>query len=200
MRIELRDYRDLSESQPFDKVLSVGVFEHFGKANMGGYFQKILRLLAAGGLVLNHGTSAGDLQQRQMGAGMGNFIGESIFPGGELLHVSTVLGHPANAVLEMVDTENLRPHYARTPWDWSDVLETRFGEARAVLAGDSGPQAPRKNPARLPAVSGGQRNEFQAGLDALHQVLATRLAAAFQSELIRCTQSPCPFNRKFMFG
>src|SRR5258706_13551091 len=58
VRIELRDYRHLDESRPFDKISSVGMFEHVGRANMTAYFRKIRRLLAPGGLVMNHGITA----------------------------------------------------------------------------------------------------------------------------------------------
>ena len=119
VRVELRDYRDMPEDHPFDKISSVGMVEHVGLANMDAYFGKITRLLTPGGLVLNHGITAGGLENRQLGAGMGDFIEKYIFPGGELLHISALLEHLARSGLEMVDTENLRPHYARTLWDWT---------------------------------------------------------------------------------
>ena len=83
VRMELRDYRDLNTnmstgsktcSRPFDKIASVGMFEHVGHANMTAYFSKITDLLAPGGMVLNHGITAGGLENRQLGAGMGDFI------------------------------------------------------------------------------------------------------------------------------
>ena len=65
--------------------------EHVGYANLPTYFGKIQRLLAPGGLVLNHGITSGGLDHDQLGAGMGDFIEKYIFPGGELLHVSHML-------------------------------------------------------------------------------------------------------------
>ena len=121
--MQLADYRELHVDQPFDKIASVGMFEHVGRAQMGRYFDTVARLLRPGGLVLNHGITAGGVDNAQLDAGMGDFIEQYIFPGGELLHVSTVLPDLARAGLEMVDTENLRPHYARTLWAWSDGLE-----------------------------------------------------------------------------
>lgn len=47
--MELRDYREMPEDQPFDKISSVGMFEHVGQANMPAYFRKIMRLLAPAG-------------------------------------------------------------------------------------------------------------------------------------------------------
>jgi cyclopropane-fatty-acyl-phospholipid synthase len=134
VRMELRDYRELDETEGFDKIASVGMFEHVGQANMPAYFGKIHRLLKPGGLVMNHGITAGGIHPGQMGAGMGEFIEKYIFPGGEVLHISHVLKEMAAAGLEMVDSENLRPHYARTLWAWSDALEARLEEAQRVLA------------------------------------------------------------------
>jgi cyclopropane-fatty-acyl-phospholipid synthase len=83
--------------------------------------------------VLNHGITAGQRRTAgQLGAGMGEFIEKYIFPGGELLHVSQLLRELAVAGLEMLDTENLRPHYARTLWAWSDALESQLGRARCA--------------------------------------------------------------------
>ena len=138
VRMQLVDYRELHVHQPFDKIASVGMFEHVGRAQMGRYFNTVARLLRPGGLVPNHGITAGGVDNAQLGAGMGDFIEQYIFPGGELLHVSTVLQDLARAGLEMVDTENLRPHYARTLWEWSDGLEARLPAARGVLAAQAG--------------------------------------------------------------
>ncbi|MGZ5195633.1 MAG: class I SAM-dependent methyltransferase, partial [Ramlibacter sp.] len=91
VRMELRDYRDMDEAEGFDKIASVGMFEHVGQVNMTSYFGKIHRLLKPGGLVMNHGITAGGVNTSQLGAGMGEFIDKYIFPGGELLHASHVL-------------------------------------------------------------------------------------------------------------
>lgn len=157
VRIELRDYRDMSEDRPFDKISSVGMFEHVGHANMSAYFSKIMRLLAPGGLVMNHGITAGGLENRQLGAGMGNFIEKYIFPGGELLHVSAVLEHLSRAGLEMVDTENLRPRTpahsgtGRTHWRRGSMKRARYWPRTAAA------NTP-KNLARLPPLPGRQRH------------------------------------------
>ena len=57
--MQLVDYRELHVDQPFDKIASVGMFEHVGRAQMGRYFNTVARLLRPGGLVLNHGITAG---------------------------------------------------------------------------------------------------------------------------------------------
>ena len=190
VRIELRDYRHLSEAQPFDKIASVGMFEHVGQANLEGYFNKVLRLLAPGGLALNHGITAGGTDNRQLGAGMGDFIEKYIFPGGELVHVSRLLGHMARAGLEVVDAENLRPHYARTLWDWSDALEAQLDAAHHVLAADGDAQRAEKTLRAYRLYLAGSAMSFEKGWLALHQVLATRPAGP---------QSNYPFKRDYMY-
>ena len=174
VRMALRDYRDLPEDRPFDKISSVGMVEHVGLVNMDAYFDKIKRLLTPGGLVLNHGITAGGLENRQLGAGMGDFIEKYIFPGGELLHISALLAQLARAGLEMVDTENLRPHYARTLWDWSDALEARLDAARKVLARDGGAERAEKTLRAYRLYLAGSAMSFEQNWLALHQVLATR--------------------------
>ncbi len=130
--MDLLDYRHLDESEPYDKIASVGMFEHVGRARLPEYFAKIRRLLKPGGLLLNHGITAGGTRNHQLGAGLGDFIDSYIFPGGELEHVSHVLEHTADAGLEAVDVESLRPHYAKTLWAWSDALEAQLGTARTL--------------------------------------------------------------------
>ncbi len=199
VRIELRDYRDLDESSPFEKISSVGMFEHVGRANMTAYFDKIRRLLTPGGMVMNHGITAGGLDNHQLGAGMGDFIEKYIFPGGELLHVSGVLNHLARSGLEMVDTENLRPHYARTLWDWSDALEDRLTEALQVLAATSGAAQAEKTLRAYRLYLAGSAMSFERGWLALHQMLATRPSPHVADEKIKGAQASYPFRRDYMY-
>lgn len=200
VRIELRDYRHLDESKPFDKISSVGMFEHVGRANMTAYFSKIRRLLAPGGLAMNHGITSGGTDNDQLGAGMGDFIEKYIFPGGQLLHVSEVLTHMARSGLEMVDTENLRPHYARTLWDWSDALEARLGEAQQVLAATSGTERGEKTLRAYRLYLAGSAMSFERGWLALHQMLATRPAGDAPNQAIQGAQSSYPFRRDYIYA
>ena len=200
VRMQLLDYRSLDESQPFDKISSVGMFEHVGQAQMPAYFGKIHRLLKPGGLVMNHGITAGGTRNRQLGAGMGDFIEKYIFPGGELLHVSTVLSEMADAGLEMVDTENLRPHYARTLWAWSDALEARLDEARRVLSADGGPERAEKTLRAYRLYLAGSAMSFEQGWISLHQMLATRPSGDVAAGDLRGSQSAYPFQRGYMYG
>lgn len=199
VRIELADYRELDEARPFDKIASVGMFEHVGLANMPAYFAKIQRLLAPGGLVMNHGITAGGVRTEQLGAGMGDFIGKYIFPGGELLHVSQVLRDLSGAGLEMVDCENLRPHYARTLWAWSDALEARLDEARAVLERTHGPDGAGTVLRAYRLYLAGCAMCFEQGWIALHQVLAIRPDGRARTGPLRGAQSDYPFTRDYMY-
>ena len=199
VRIELRDYRDLPDDQPFHKVSSVGMFEHVGHANMTAYFQKVLSLLKPGGLVLNHGITAGGLDNSQLGAGMGDFIEKYIFPGGELLHVSAVLEHMARAGLEMLDTENMRPHYARTLWDWSDALESQLETARKILSADGGDERAEKTLRAYRLYLAGSAMSFEQGWISLHQMLATRPSGDITGGSLQGAQSVYPFKRGYMY-
>ncbi|WP_174575504.1 class I SAM-dependent methyltransferase [Polaromonas sp. A23] len=200
VRMELRDYRHLDENQPFDKISSVGMFEHVGRANMTAYFSKIAHLLKPGGLVMNHGITAGGPDNDQLGAGMGDFIEKYIFPGGQLLHVSDVLNHMARGGLEMVDTENLRPHYARTLWDWSDALEARLEAAQQVLALDGDRARGEKTLRAYRLYLAGSAMSFERGWLSLHQMLATRPAENLPDEKIRGAQAKYPFRRNYMYA
>jgi cyclopropane-fatty-acyl-phospholipid synthase len=199
VRMELRDYRDLPETQTYDKIASVGMFEHVGHAHMHAYFGKIFQLLKPGGLVMNHGITAGSIHPGQLGAGMGEFIEKYIFPGGELLHVSQVIRDMAACNLEMVDTENLRPHYARTLWAWSDNLESRLDEARQVLVSTAGPENGERILRAYRLYLAGCAMTFEQGWIALHQILATRPDGQLQTGSLRGAQSVYPFNRDYMY-
>jgi len=201
VRVELRDYRELSADAPFDKISSVGMFEHVGAAYMPTYFRKIHSLLKPGGLVLNHGITSGQLDYRQLGAGMGDFIEKYIFPGGELLHVTHVLRETAAAGLEMVDTESLRPHYARTLWAWSDSLEAQLDKAREVLTRAGGRQG--ENAERILRAYrlylAGSAMSFEQGWISLHQMLSTRPDGRVEHGVLRGSQSVYPFARDYIY-
>ncbi|WP_280153026.1 cyclopropane-fatty-acyl-phospholipid synthase family protein [Piscinibacter sp. XHJ-5] len=189
--MELRDYRDLPEGEPWDKIASIGMFEHVGRAQLPTYFAKIHRLLKPGGLLMNHGITAGGTRNDQLGAGMGDFIERYIFPGGELLHVSHVLKVMSEARLEPLDVENLRPHYARTLWAWSDGLESRLAEARD-LTHDRIVRAYR-------LYLAGSAMCFERGWMSLYQMLAARPSGDVADGPMRGAQSAYPFNRSYIY-
>ncbi len=199
VRMELLDYRNMDASRTFDKIASVGMFEHVGHANMTAYFNKVCSLLQPGGLVLNHGITAGGLGYGQLGAGMGDFIEKYIFPGGELLHISQVLRDMAQGGLEMVDTENLRPHYARTLWAWSDALEAQLEAAQRVLASSSDAARSGKILRAYRLYLAGSAMSFEQGWLSLHQILAVRPADDTEVGAMKGAQSSYPFRRDYIY-
>jgi cyclopropane-fatty-acyl-phospholipid synthase len=133
VQVELRDYLDLPEDTLYDKIASVGMFEHVGIARFPKYFGKIRRILRPGGLVLNHGITHNPLGAHSLGSGIGDFIEDYVFPGGELAHVAKVIEGMAAQGLEVIDAEALREHYAKTLWHWCERLEANAEAARAEV-------------------------------------------------------------------
>ncbi|MGH6691035.1 MAG: class I SAM-dependent methyltransferase, partial [Gammaproteobacteria bacterium] len=131
--VRLLDYRDVPEARPFDKIASVGMFEHVGRDNLAAYFGKIARLLRPGGLLLNHGITHTVPGRRELGSDIGEFVDRYVFPGGELSHISVVLESLSAQGLESWDVESLRPHYAKTLWQWVERLEANRAAAIAAV-------------------------------------------------------------------
>ena len=129
VQLELQDYRDLKGREQFDKVVSVGMFEHVGHANLDRYFAILHEQVKPGGLVMNHGITAKYTDGRQVGRGAGEFIGRYVFPHGELPHLSVAIGSMSEQGFEVVDVESLRLHYARTLEYWSANLEAHLEKA-----------------------------------------------------------------------
>lgn len=130
--IRLCDYRDLAGEALFDKIVSVGMYEHVGLANLPLYFSTVARLLKPGGAVLNHGIVATDAHGKAQGPPGGEFIDRHVFPGGELPNLPHALREVMLSGLEPADVEDLRPHYARTLLLWSRRLEASSAEAIAA--------------------------------------------------------------------
>jgi cyclopropane-fatty-acyl-phospholipid synthase len=135
-RVEARvaDYRDIPGEAEFDKIVSVGMYEHVGLKNLPLYFATIARLLKPGGVAVNHGITSGDCDGRGQGPPGGEFIDRYVFPGGELPHLSRVVYEIAGAGLEILDIEDLRPHYPLTLRHWSRRLDAQR-EAAIAAAG-----------------------------------------------------------------
>jgi len=129
--VELRDYRDLPSETHYDKIVSVGMFEHVGLKNLPRYFTIARKLLKPGGLFLNHGITHDE-------AGWGKsdstrFINRYVFPDGELDTVSNIQKVMENSGYEILDVESLRPHYARTMRHWVRRLETQRVKAKQLV-------------------------------------------------------------------
>ncbi len=145
--VRLQDYRDL-RGESFDKLVSVGMFEHVGRSQLPEYFAQAQRLLKPGGLFLNHGIAFWPGLQRgqpksngpkkwlaQWLLGTQTFSQSYIFPDGELEAVSEVNLLAEQSGFEVRDVENLREHYARTLRQWVKRLEDHRAEALR-LAGE----------------------------------------------------------------
>ncbi len=182
-RVLLQDYRDVPGESAFDKIASVGMFEHVGLKNLPVYFGAIHRLLKPGGVVLNHGITSADVDSRWVGLGGGEFIDKYVFPHGELPHLSLALREMAQQSLEVQDVESLRLHYARTLWHWVDRLEAHQAQAEA-LAG-------RKRYRIWRVYLAGCAHAFEQGWVTIQQVLAFKSKAA--------GTSPLPWTREYMY-
>ena len=164
VEVRLMDYREVPPDMQFDKIASVGMFEHVGRGNLDAYFNKIFSLLKPGGLVMNHGITAAGLDTSGLGNGISEFIDDYVFPGGELVHAARVIESLARNGLECLDAENLRPHYARTLWQWVHRLEEHSSEARRLIG---------ERKYRIWRIyMAGSAHAFDRGWMALFQVLA----------------------------
>ena len=133
VEIRLQDYRDVRGE--FDRITSVGMFEHVGIKHLPAYFSTIHDLLAPDGVVMNHGITSTDPDNGETPYGGGAFIEKYVFPHGELAHIGHVLKAMQQGALEVFDVENLRRHYARTCAIWTDNFEAKAEQMRE-LAGD----------------------------------------------------------------
>jgi cyclopropane-fatty-acyl-phospholipid synthase len=123
------DYRRLRG--PFRKIASVGMFEHVGRRRLGQYFRTISGMLDDDGLFLNHGI----IRPVEVTDGPETlFLQRKVFPGGELVHLPLMIREAERAGFEVLDVENLRPHYAETCRRWVDRLQ-RNAQACITAAG-----------------------------------------------------------------
>lgn len=129
VKIELRDYRDLPEQVKYDKVVSVGMFEHVGIKNFPTYFATVKRILKPGGLFLNHGITS---ETRWKSTPVSRFINRYIFPDGQLTRVSDVANSMERAGFEILDIEGLRRHYTYTLRHWVKALESNHNKATVL--------------------------------------------------------------------
>jgi cyclopropane-fatty-acyl-phospholipid synthase len=123
VRFHLRDYR--VETGSYDRIVSVGMFEHVGIAHYRTFFRQIQQLLAPDGVALLHAIGRFD------GPGSTNpWLRKYIFPGGYSPALSEVLPHIEQSKLLVSDIEILRLHYAETIRHWRE----RFTANRAEIA------------------------------------------------------------------
>ncbi len=122
--VELKDFRALEGT--FDKIASIGMFEHVGLANHKAYFQKMRGLLKPRGLLLNHAIARPAKKDDKTFKRQNpeyRAITTYIFPGGELDHIGMSLGNLERNGFEVHDVEAWREHYARTTKLWCEALQ-----------------------------------------------------------------------------
>jgi cyclopropane-fatty-acyl-phospholipid synthase len=128
VEIRLQDYRDVTGI--YNRITSVGMFEHVGEKNLPMYFGKIRSLMTDEGIAMNHGITTTDVNNGEAAYGGGEFIEQYVFPHGELVHIGSVLKAMQKGGLEALDVENLRRHYAKTCGTWAENFESRADEVR----------------------------------------------------------------------
>jgi cyclopropane-fatty-acyl-phospholipid synthase len=174
--VELRDYADLDGC--YDKVASIGMFEHVGIANYPAYFGKLYSLLRDRGVLLNHSIARGAKPSRGQFRKLRpehRLIQKYIFPGSELDHIGHTLEALEASKFEVHDVEGWREHYARTTRLWCQRLAARRAEAERLV----GPERYRLWAAYLAGVS----FAFADGSLRIFQVVATKHASKGPSGL-----------------
>lgn len=132
-RVEIRvsDYRELADG-PFDKIASIGMYEHVGRSELDAYVGTVHELLRPGGLFLNHGIA----RLYSEPPSTDTFIWRYIFPDGELHPVTDAMISMQAAGLEVRDAESLRDHYPLTLRRWLANLQAHRDEAVALVGAE----------------------------------------------------------------
>jgi cyclopropane-fatty-acyl-phospholipid synthase len=138
VRAEIRDYRDLAGLGEFDKIASVGMFEHVGRANLPIYFRAAFDALRPGGLFLNHGVASlrgrGSRLLPDRRPTAARFLQRYVFPDGELVPLEEAVAAARAVGFEVLDIQSLRPHYALTLAAWVARLEANWEAAVALTS------------------------------------------------------------------
>lgn len=166
VEIRLQDYRD-TEDGPFDAISSIGMSEHVGRAEISRYAAHLHDLLRPGGRLLNHAISwnAGETRPDP-----DSFIPRYVFPDGEMLSLTDMIGALEGAGLEVLDVEALRRHYALTLRAWVRNLEDHWDETVQLTT------LGRARVWRLYMVASALG--FETGLTGVNQVLVQRPGGA----------------------
>jgi cyclopropane-fatty-acyl-phospholipid synthase len=183
--IRLLDYRKATEAlHAFDKIASIGMFEHVGAKNLSLYFQAAYKLLKPGGLFLNHGIAVAHSKSSHNTAFGGklvpflrdrlgispnlrtSFIDRHVFPDGELVTLSHAVRVAEEAGFEVRDVENLREHYELTLHRWVEALQQNAETLRKIV--------PEKTYRIWLLYMAGSAEAFRAGSIAVYQILLSR--------------------------
>jgi cyclopropane-fatty-acyl-phospholipid synthase len=157
-QVKVRNFFEVEELGPFDKIASVGAVEHV--QSLDQYFDYVFRVLEPGGWFLNHGITTCPTQPLREGA---SFLDRYVFPDYHLATIGETLRAAERAGFDVRDVENLREHYTRTVEHWHE----RFMRARAEIERVSDPVRYRIFDLYL----AGTAYEFRVGRLHLHQTL-----------------------------
>jgi cyclopropane-fatty-acyl-phospholipid synthase len=182
VRVDLRDYRSLDEPGGFDRIASIGMFEHVGIDNHDAYFTQMRTLLRPGGLYLHHAIARPakrDMKRFRRQRAEYKALTTYIFPGGELDTVGMSINALERNGFEVHDVEGWREHYQRTCHAWAQALYANREKAAAEVGADR---------TRLWLLYlAGCSLAFERGSVGVFQTLASRkakgLSGAVQSEL-----------------
>ena len=125
VRFELMDYRKIAGR--FDRIVSVGMFEHVGVNHYATYFRKIGQLLADDGVALIH-----TIGRSEPPTATDPFIAKYIFPGGYIPALSEMVHGIERSGLIIADIEVLRLHYAKTLRAWRERFLANWDKAAAI--------------------------------------------------------------------
>jgi cyclopropane-fatty-acyl-phospholipid synthase len=129
--VRIQDYREISDG-PYDKIVSVGMFEHVGSGQLDRYMETVTNLGTPGGLALHHGICRVHEEEEAPNT----FIEHYVFPDGELHKVPTVVAAAEDAGQEIRDLESMREHYALTLRHWVENLEANREAAIAEVGAE----------------------------------------------------------------
>ena len=163
---------------PFDKIASIGMYEHVGRHRLGEYFRTLASLMSPGSLLLNSGIARPETTHDD---GTTMFLRRYVFPGGEIPRLAEVIRAAESAGLEVLDVENLRIHYGLTCAHWVRRLQ-EHREACLDLVD------PRTYRTWLLYLAGSAIN-FEAGDEDLYHILFAR----------RQTGVPHHLTRRYMY-
>ena len=125
VRFHLRDYRE--ETGSYDRIVSVGMFEHVGAPNHGRFFSKVRDVLAPDGVALLH-----SIGRMEPPGNTNAWLRKYIFPGGYSPALSEALAAVEKSGLWVTDVEILRLHYAKTIREWRRRFEANRNSIRAL--------------------------------------------------------------------